>query len=363
VLYTHYLGCLALIGSVGMLLVMPSRRVAVRWVASLAAAAVLFVPWIVWSFVVVPHSVAGLGWIAEAWARTPWPIPRSLELFVIGPRAGALPITLKQFDTLTCPEPLRWLALVAAGALGLWLVVPVGNARLGGAVGRRVTALVVAMLVPLVALHAVSLVQPIYLVGRYDMLAFPAFPVLLGLAWAKLVVFGPRARMVAPVLAAALMLPVALKLVRYYAQPAIHPENSAAAAERLAARLAGGDVVLFPDLRGHVVLYQLARRGWEWRGDVCEQEAARAQVGCRVLPPAALDAALRGDAAPLRDELGRVLDGRPRAVFIVHGTWTVGADGPMVLPGDVAVIGELGRLGYRPQAGDWEVGITEYRRP
>jgi len=57
------------------------------------------------------------------------------------------------------------------------------------------------------------------------------------------------------------------------------------------------------------------------------------------------------------------LDGHPGGVFIVHGTWTVGATGPMVLPGDVAVIGELGRLGYRGQPGDWEAGITEYRRP
>lgn len=364
ILYTHYLGGLALLGTAGMLLVAPSRRVANRWAVSMAVAGLLFLPWVAWSFLLVSHSTAGLGWIADAWARTPWAIPRSLEMFVIGPRAGALSITLKQFDTLTYPEPLRWLALSAAGALALWLVVPAGNAPLGPGLGARVVALVVSMLTPLVVLLLVSFVKPIYLVGRYDMLGFPAFPVLMGLAWAKLEAVGlPRARVVVPALAAACLLPVAVKLFRYYTQPAVHPENSAAAAERLAAKLASGDVVLFPDLRGHVVLYQLARRGWAWRGAQCEQDASGMRVGCDVLPPMALDAAVRGDAAPLRDALGRALDDHPGAVFIVHGTWAVGANGPMVLPGDVAVIGELSRLGYRPGPGDWEVGITEYRRP
>jgi 4-amino-4-deoxy-L-arabinose transferase-like glycosyltransferase len=362
VLYTHYLGGLALLSSAGMLLVAPSRRVATRWVASIVVAGLLFLPWVVWSFVLVSHSTAGLGWIADAWARTAWAVPRSLEMFVIGPRAGTVPITLKQFDTLAYPESLRWLALATAAALALWLAVPVGSVRREA--WRDVAALVVSMLTPLVVLLAVSFVKPIYLVGRYDMLGFPAFPVLMGLAWAKLEAAGvPRARVVLPALAAACLLPVAVKLFRYYGQPAVHPENSAAAAERLAARLATGDVVLFPDLRGHVVLYQLARRGWAWRGDECEQGASGTRVGCDVLPPAALDAAVRGDTAPLREALARALEGHPGAVFIVHGTWTVGATGPMVLPGDVAVIGELGRLGYRGQPGDWEAGITEYRRP
>lgn len=365
VLYTHFLGALPLLGTVGMLLVAPSRRVAVRWISSLAAAALLFVPWIVWSFVLVSHSTAGLGWIAEAWARTPWPLalPRSLELFVIGPRAGLLPITLKQFDTLVFPEPLRWLALVVAGALGLWVVVPVGNARLAPGFGRRVLALVVSLLVPPVVLLAISFVKPIYLVGRYDMLAFPAFPVLLGLAYAKLEAAGPRARTLAPVVAAALLLPVVVKLGRYYTQPPLHTENSAAAAERLATKLVRGDVVLFPDLRGHVVLYQLARRGWAWRGDDCEHTATSTRIGCRILPPAALDAAVQGDPAPLETALARALDRHPGGVFIVHGTWVVGANGTMILPGDLAVIDELARLGYRGRSADWEVGITEYRRP
>jgi hypothetical protein len=326
----------------------------------MAVAGLLFAPWVGWSFVLVSHSTAGLGWIADAWARTPWAIPRSLEMFVIGPRAGALPITLKQFDTLTYPEPLRWLALVAAGGLALWLVVPAAGTP---ELGRRVAALAVSMLTPLVVLLLVSFAKPIYLVGRYDMLGFPALPVLVGLAWAKLeAVALPRARIALPALAATCLLPVGVKLFRYYTQPAVHPGNSAAAAERLVAKLASGDVVLFPDLRGHVVLYQLARRGWTWNGDECEQDASGTRVGCDVLPPAALDAAVRGDPAPLRDALGRALDGHPGAVFIVHGTWSVGANGPMVLPRDVTVIGELGRLGYRARPGDWEVGITEYRR-
>jgi hypothetical protein len=50
-------------------------------------------------------------------------------------------------------------------------------------------------------------------------------------------------------------------------------------------------------------------------------------------------------------------------VFVVHGTWVVGASGAMVLPGDRALIEQLRQLGYGPVRGDWEVGITEYRRP
>ncbi len=362
VLYTHYFGTLALLGTAGMLLVAPSRRVCMRWVAALGVAGLLFVPWVVASFVLVDHSVAGLDWIAEAWTLTPpsAAIVRSLELFVIGPRAGVVPITLKQFNTLVFPEPLRWLALAAAGTLACGLVLPLGSA--GPAIGRRVLALVVAMAVPLGVLFAVSFVKPIYLVGRHDMLAFPAFPLLLGLAYAKLEAAGPRARTIAPVAAAALLLPVAVKLARYYAQPPVHPENSAAAAERLAKKLARDDVVLFADLRGHVVLYQLARRGWAWRGDDCEDARSQTRVGCHLVRPAALAGAVQGDAAALQADLAGALDVRPGAVFVVHGTWVVGANGPMVLPGDRALIEQLRQLGYQLVAGDWEVGITEYRR-
>jgi 4-amino-4-deoxy-L-arabinose transferase-like glycosyltransferase len=361
VLYTHYLGVLALAGTAGMLLVAPSRRVLVRWTTALGVAGLLFVPWIVWSFVLVSHSIAGLGWIADAWARTPrGAIARSLGLFVIGPQAGMLPITLKQFDTLGYPQALRWLALAAAATLAAGLLL---SGREGSGAGRRVAALAVALLTPLCALLAISVVKPIYLVGRYDMLAFPAFPLLLGLSWARLEAAGPRLRIAAAVAAAALILAVAVKLGRYYAQPPVHPENSAAAAERLARKLARDDVVLFADLRGHVVLYQLARRGWAWRGDDCVDARSETRVGCHIVRPAALDGAVHGDVAALRAELGGALDDRPGAVFVVHGTWVVGASGPMVLPADRALIAQLGQLGYRPVAGDWEVGITEYRRP
>jgi hypothetical protein len=195
------------------------------------------------------------------------------------------------------------------------------------------------------------------------MLAVPAFPLLLGLACAKLEAAAPRARVIAPAAAAALLLPVAVKLLRYYEQPPVHPENSAAAAERLTAKLARDDLVLFADLRGHVVLYQLARRGWAWRGDDCEDAGSGTRVGCHIVRPAALGGAVRGDPAALQAELAHELDGHPGAVFVVHGTWAVRADGPMVLPGDRALIEELRRLGWAFVAGDWEVGITEYRRP
>ena len=134
VLYTHYLGILALAGTVGMLLVAPSRRVLTRWVTALGVAGLLFVPWIIWSFVLVSHSLAGLGWIAEAWARTPrGAVARSLELFVIGPQAGLLPITLKQFDTLVYPDVLRWLALAAAELRTALLVDPTDERALADA--------------------------------------------------------------------------------------------------------------------------------------------------------------------------------------------------------------------------------------
>jgi hypothetical protein len=142
----------------------------------------------------------------------------------------------------------------------------------------------------------------------------------------------------------------------------VHPENSAAAAERLTKKLARDDVVLFADLRGHVVLYQLERRGWAWRGDDCEDVRSQTRVGCHLVRPASLERAVQGDAGPLRAELAGTLGRQPGAVFVVHGTWVVGATGPMVLPGDRALIEQLRQLGYTPIAGDWEVGITEYRR-
>jgi uncharacterized membrane protein len=363
-LYTHILSAVALVGTAGMLLVEPRPRVLWRWVASLTAAALLFMPWLVWSFGAFSRSVGLVDWVADVWAKTPpsMAIPRSLELFVIGPQAGLLPIRLKQFNTLVFPAPLRWLALAAAGALAVGLVAPLG----AGAAprDRRVPALLIALFFPLVALFAISLiVKPIYIAGRYDMIGFPAFPLLVGLAWAKLEAAGPHARRIVPIAAAALAFPVAVKLARYYAEPALRPTMSAVAAGHLAASLAPDDAVIFPDLRGYVVLYQLARRSWRWNGDWCENTRAGTRVVCHLVPFPATDIALDGQPDMLRTAIGRALELRPTTVFVVHGKWAVGPEGPRILPGDGAVAEELARLGYRPVGGDWDAGISRYRRP
>lgn len=374
-MYSHYLAALTILPTAALLGAWPERGRGRSYVGAMALAALLFLPWVVWSFVLTAHPVTGVDWIREAWERTPplLAIPRSLEVLHLGSQAGVLPITLKRFDDLVYPAALRALGLLGLGLLGLWVAGPWGNRHLDGArPGRRAAALWTLLLFPLVVLWTISWVKPMYVAGRYDQLALPPFALLAGLGLGKLQAMRRVGPLLATLVAVVLVIPVAGKLVLYHRQPARNRERSRPAAEALARRVANGDLVLFIDLRDFPVGYQLGRLGYRMQDDWCRHEASGRSFSCRTFPrvPGAMPAQSDLDRHARSPEVIRAdveeylvaLAGAPASVWVVMGTYAIDAGGLSVSPENTLLLQELGRLGFTPASFDAALGILEYRR-
>jgi len=377
VLYSHYLAILALLPTALMLSAQPTPGRVRRWVAALAVGTLLFLPWIVWSFVLTPHPLQGVDWIRQAWERTPplLAVPRSLEVLYLGSEKGLLPITLKQFDTLAYPFALRLLGRCSLLLVGLWVAGPWGNGGLAVPLaGRRAAMLWGLVLFPLVVLWTISWAKPMYLAGRYDQLAQPAFPLLLGLGLGKLQAvrrFGPALVALA---ALGLLIPVATKLFLFYRQPAVNREQSRVTAETLVKRVADGDLVVFTDLRGYPVAYQLSRLGYRVREGWCESESSAKRFACRMFPrelgplPTQSDADRVANApevirADLQEYLA-ALGPAEHAVYVVLGAVSGAAGGALSVPRDDALLlRQVEQLGFRPTSIDAALGIVGYRKP
>jgi len=371
-LYTHYLAILGLLP--GIVLVRGAEHPPWRaYTVAMFASMFLFLPWLAGSFWMAPHSLQGTEWIRDAWQQTPplLAIPRSLEVFGLGSQAHLLPITVKQFDQ-PFPASLRWLGIATLLVLALCAAILGDDRRTSS---RRVPGQSVLwswLLLPLVALWLISLWKPVYLVGRYDLVALPAYPLIGGLALAKL----QRTAhwWSAALIAGVLMIPVAVKLVGYYQippQPDLHP-TAVATADAIAADANNGDVVVFTDLRALPVLYQLRQRGYAWEDGYCRNDALHRLFACRMFPldteatPAAYDArrvlndpdAGRADAEIIFAMLHAPAD----VVHVVFGNYAVTRGRLAVATVESLLVGELQRRGFRPIATDLRLGTIAYRR-
>ncbi len=356
-LYTHYLAVLGLLPSALLLLLWPDRARWRRYCTAMLASGLGFSPWVVWSFGLTPRSDAAFDWIRQVWEITPPPlaIPRSLEVFGLGSQAGLPMIFLKQFTRMEFPAFLRILGLVVLVLLALWVAVPWGDRDVGiPGLGKRKTWLGLALVIPLGLLWLISFsYRPLYAPGRYDLVAFPAYTLILGLALAKAQRVRSAGPVVAVLFAMLLLLPIGTKLFRYYHAP---PDGDAeATAKVLHAGVADGDVVVFTGLRGTRVLYYLSRLGYEWDSRECRDARAARRFGCRMYPreteqmPGVLDArrvlaspdAVRSD---VQDYL-RVLPPQGGAVWVVLQSGGY-SQGRVFLPNvDALLFRELHRLG------------------
>jgi 4-amino-4-deoxy-L-arabinose transferase-like glycosyltransferase len=371
-LYSHYLAILGLFPTPFLLLETPDRRRWARYAASMFFSLALFFPWIVASFLLTPHSLQGTEWVKDLWQRTPpaLAIPRSLEVFALGSQAGLLPLVLKQ-SVMSFPSVLRLAGLTVAILLGLWVAVPWGDARLEvPRLGRRKAALWALLLGPLMLLWVVSFWKPLYVAGRYDLVAFPAFPLVLGLAFAKLQCACVGRRWLLAAAALGLLVPVGIKLALYYAPSKrdAHP-TAAATAQALHALAANGDVVVFTDLRGLPVLYQLNRLGYQWHDGYCQSDVRR--FACRLFPreteasPAIYDPQrVLSDPHAAAEDVREILSALLPAgsVHVVFGNYAVAHGQLAVARVESLFITELRRAGFEAVAADVGLGIIHYRR-
>ena len=239
--------------------------------------------------------------------------------------------------------------------------------------GRRAAMLWGFLFFPLVVLWTISWAKPMYLAGRYDQLALPAVPLLLGLGLGKLQAaprFGPA---LAAVAALGLLIPMATKLFLYYRQPAAVAEQSRITAETLVKRAADGDLVVFTDLRGYPVVYQLSRLGYRVREGACESRSSAKRFACRMFPrelgplPTQRDVDRVANAPEvIRADLEEYLSAlgpSGQAVYIVLGTYSTSGEVFSVPRDDALLLQQLQQLGFRPDSLDSGLGIVAYRRP
>jgi 4-amino-4-deoxy-L-arabinose transferase-like glycosyltransferase len=286
---TNYLAVLPL-GAAGAAIALPRREDGARppWLAfagAFATAGALVVPWLLWwrsHTAFHPRDMDWLGFWWETWGGL-GALGTSVEMFALGPQQGHAPLVLKQFNEMPFPEWLRIAALIATAAM---LVHGLARLRADSPV-RRAAALqcLAAFAGPLLALWLVSLSWwPIYLSGRYDLIGFPGFVLLLGYAvdralsvrsWA-----GTGAAAVAiGVLACAMV----LKDVRYLdAEPLPDPTRPVAA--YLDANVVSGESVFLVGNTAVTILAHLHRAGHEWSSGVCRDPATAREFTCHMLP-------------------------------------------------------------------------------
>jgi hypothetical protein len=298
----------------------------------------------VWSFLLVPHSARGLEWIADAWRLTPplWAPAKAFAVLYAGPERHGLPIALKQFDELALPGWLSAIGIASAACVAVW------------AWRGRGGAVCALALTPVLVLWLASFVKPIYLVGRYDQLALPAFVVAMGCGLARLRRTAPR---FAVALILAYFVPIGVKLWLYYAVPSIDVAYSKPIAAAIDRAVRDDDTLIVTHYRAYTVLYELHRLGYRRDDGVC---TGRVKFACSMFLPAE---ARRGndDVEALVAEY--MHDGdhvRPRAL-VAFGRFAIEGGSFQVPEDDALLVKTLVAKGYRLVGFDSQLGIAEYR--
>jgi uncharacterized membrane protein len=291
-LSTHHFAVLVLMPAAFAVLVAPGKHPIRNRVRRFAAASLLGAgPWLAWvisGFALKARAEGGHAWIRALWESVPpaLAIPKTLEVLALGSQARVIPGFFKQFTYMEFPSPLRLLGLGVLVVLGVSVLVPWGDRRLGiHGLGGRKAWLAGLVLLPLVILWLVSLYRPYYFVGRYDVVAFPAYALVLGLALAKLQRVKRWGPLLAPLLALVLLGVLASKLAFYYQAPAASSRLPARPTARAIDALVNhGDLVLLGAWRAMTVNYYLRRLGYERRNGRCENPSTRRIFQCRGLP-------------------------------------------------------------------------------
>ncbi|MBL8728035.1 MAG: glycosyltransferase family 39 protein [Planctomycetes bacterium] len=375
-LHTHYLAAIPLaiaFAVLGRSAPAAARWRTARWVAAAGAAAVLLLlPWLLWWSRHTPFAASDMRWLELLWAGLSGPgaIATSFELFLLGGQAERTPLFLKQFSSLPFPAALRIAALVAMGA-----VAALGLLRRSGPSPQRRAALACATLClgPLLVLWLVSLVRPVYGPGRYDLIAYPGFVLLLGQAIAAATAAPGRVcRWLAWSAVAALALAVVGKDWRYFTAPA-GPDPNRAVAQQLAARVPSGDTVILCGSVGLPVIVHLYDDGYVWAHGRCRSARSGVEFGCRLLPPAlaAAPAAVSRYLQALEDgslvaDLAQIVQDVPAStsgIWLVLGQELLGAGlAPAMQQMGRDLLRVLDRAGYELVDADRQLGVAQFRR-
>jgi hypothetical protein len=329
--FTHYLVAFTLLPLTLWLIARvrqrPDERNVIRWLLiSMAAAAGLCALWAAPSFLRQGTSDPHL-WLVDEWRHVDklWLVPRSLLVLLLGSAEGLTPLFMKQWTTLIQPVGLV-IAALGAFAVGLTLALrdgrgfggrhashledePPGIAAAGGAsksggaggvvgppaavgcpaavdpTGSLGWLLLAAILLSLGTLFAVSFLKPLYVVARYDVVAFGYVVLLCGWIGDRVATLVPSSRHIGWTAAAAFLSCLGYKDQLYYASPSVFHDHDAQVTARLLDDYVGvQDAVVLTGMRGPSVLYYLSALGYQWDGQYCSDSARGRVFECHVLP-------------------------------------------------------------------------------
>lgn len=263
------------------------RRVPVAYFIAVGGALLLFLPWLAFS-VFSSHSTSSeLQWIAGYFSdKSTWQLPvRSITTFLAGPQFHyhETNLFLKRYINARPPEALHLFNLFLAF---LFLVVYVlllpRVKRAPAALRRQFTEFSLFVILPLLALLGISLlITPVYVVGRYDLIAFPAFLLLAGGMGQILLQRGSRAATaVLAVLFLAWIGMQAYRIALYREAPPYRELKAAVGAT--ATRIHDGDGLLVATPRAILVWYYLELAGYDRHGDHCRGKDKA--FTCRLFP-------------------------------------------------------------------------------
>ena len=358
-IYSHYFAVLALAPTVLVVWSYETRRqtgtIWMMYGLTAAACGLLVSVWVAFTVFLGGQAGAGTEFFQTMWNQTPpaLAIPKTLELFGLGSHAGFFPPLVKAYPLVAYPQALRFFALGVLMLLGVWVAVPWMDNRLQIPELQTRKAWVWAMLAfPLAALWLISeFITPLYIVGRYDFIAFPAYVLLVGLALAKTQAIDRVGPMLVLILSTCVFVPIGVKLIGYYDRLGVPSYPSARAIGHvLGAHVQDGDVVVFTGLRGVRLRYYLSRLGIDWRGAACRESLTGRSFACRMYPreterhPAMYDAhRVMASSDAVQDDAQDFVSGLNGP----HNTvWVVMQQGDFNAA-DPALLDALGRMGFQ----------------
>lgn len=292
-LYSHYYSVLALIPTV--LLVhwwsdTDSRNQWIRYGVIGLLCFVLFIPWVLLNFSLIAYPMTRALWVEEFWRATPplLAVPKSLEAMAFGMYSWPGAPYMKQFtEDESFPPSIRYWGIAVLCLVGFIALIPWGDKRLAiSEMRRRKLWVVTLILFPLLVFWIVSFYRPHYIVGRYDMVIFPAYALLIGIAFAKLQAL-PKGGVVATAsIALLLLVPITGKLMWYYTAPPlpVMKYSSRTTAQILELVVTNGEAVALQANRGLAPLYYLQERGYQWANGSFTNLRTAGHFVCRIFP-------------------------------------------------------------------------------
>lgn len=267
------------------------RRIPRGYFLAVIAATVIYIPWLYFSIFSSHTTSKELGWIAEYFAdKTAWQLPlRSVTTYLVGPQFhnNEINLFMKRYSHVDIPAALHLFNLFFTFLfLSLYALILVRYKRLPRESGLLLLESSAFVILPLLGLLIASLLlTPVYVVGRYDMIAYPAFLVLAGcmmhilLHWRQSGAAVPyRAAMA--VLFFLFIFAQAYKVMAYkHTAPfgSLKPHVDA-----MLDRVHDGDGLLIATPNATLIWYYMHAAGYNRHGDQCMGHGKR--FTCRLFP-------------------------------------------------------------------------------